>query len=299
MPTTLLPFPAPVRTRGTPDPAFDALPRLAKLRDALRSAQPATSSRWGEPPVFFFDPARQAALAASRPAAASADPLGTQLDEAMPALFGSIEIRRTARGVPGLKDAAANSAHPSAKELAALLAVPDDETILVLHPAGRTGVRVHVRGVVDVFQVHILLADAAHGAFGCPRPPSRFVAVCSAADPIIPAGVPMIAEVRFQMFKPSAIQPDGSVPPGFRGSDHWLWGKDPLAAIPRIDGERVVLLGEPAFRQTWEVERRFPGLAASVKVLQVLSAYAVAEQLGRLAGQPVSATVDESRLAAA
>ena len=295
--TSLLPFPA--RTaRATPDAAFDALPRLAELRDSLRAArQP--RSRWGEPAVFFFDPSRQAALAAARPQVASADPLGGQIDEALPALFGSIEIRRAARGVPGLKDAAANSPLPAAKELAALLAVPDDETILVLHPAAQVGVRVHVRGVADVFQFHILLADAAHAALGCPRPPARFVAVCAAVDPVVPAGVPMVAEARFQMFKPAAIQPDGSIPAGFLGSDHWLWGKDPLAAIPRVEGERVVLLGEPAFRQTWEVERRFPGLAANVRVLNVLDAFDVAEHLSRLAGRPVHPNVAGSRAVAA
>lgn len=288
MPSTLLPFPAATRTRATPDAAFDALPRLAALRDALRTAEPAERSRWGEPAVFFFDPARQTALAAARtPPRANAHPLGTQLGEEMPALFGSIEIRRAARGTPGLKDAAANSPLPAAQELAALLNVPDDETILVLDPAKRTGVRVVVRGVVDVRQFHVLLAAEAHAALGCPRPPSRFVAAYSGVDPIIPAGVPMIAEAHFQMFKHTAIQPDGSVPAGFRGSDHWLWANQPLAAIPKFENERVVLLGEPAFRITWEVEKRFPGLAANVRVLQVLSPGAVAENLSRLTGTHV------------
>jgi len=71
-----------------------------------------------------------------------------------------------------------------------------------------------------------------------------------------PGWRPMVAEVRFQLFKPSAVRPDGSAPAGFTGSDHWLWPQQPLASVPRIDGERVILLGEPAFRTTWEVERR-------------------------------------------
>jgi hypothetical protein len=296
--TTLLPLPS-ARTRTEPDAAFDALPRLAALRDALRSAPSPKRSRWGEPMVFFFDPARQAALAASRTPTASADPRGTRVEEELPALFGSIEIRRAARGTPGLKDAAANSPIPAARELAALLNVPDDETILVLDPAKRTGVRVLVRGVVDVHQFHILLADAAHAALGCPRPPSRFVAAYSGVDAVVPAGVPMIAEGHFQMFKHTAIQPDGSVPPGFRGSDHWLWGNQPLAVIPKFEGERVVLLGPPAFHISWEVERRFPALAANVRLLQSLSAAAVAENLSRLCGNHVPASVPGARPVAA
>lgn len=297
--TTLLPLPSASRPRATPDAAFDALPRLAALRDALLAAEPAKRSRWGEPAVFFFDPARQAALAAARPPAASTDPHGGRVAEELPALFGSIEIRRAARGTPGLKAAAANSPLPAAQELAALLNVPDDETILVLNPASRTGVRVLVRGVVDIHQFHVLLAAAAHDALGCPRPPSRFVAAYSGVEQVVPAGVPMVAEGHFQMFKHTAIQPDGSVPPGFRGSDHWLWGNQPLAAIPTFENERVVLLGEPAFHISWEVERRFPTLAASVRLLQALTPAAVAENLTRLTGRHVPTAVPAARPVAA
>ena len=38
-----------------------------------------------------------------------------------------------------------------------------------------------------------------------------------------------------------------TVPGGFRGCDYWLWGWEAFAAVPRVDGERVVVLGEPAY----------------------------------------------------
>lgn len=280
----------PTRAAG-PDPAFAARPRLARLRDALaavRNCPPRRPVRWGEPPVFFFDPARQAELEAARPAPAARD----RFDEVsgliaaeLPGLFASVEVRRAARAVAGLREVAAALAPllPAVKELADLLAVPDDEAVLVLDPANRTGYRLFAHGVADADQFQLLFLDA----LGDSRLPARFAAACRDADPVTPAGVPMVAETRFQFLRPSVLRPDGTVPTGFRGSDHWVWGHHPLASVSRIDGERVLLVTEPAFRRTWEVERRFPAMAAEVRLLRVLGPFEVAERLGRIAGRPL------------
>ena len=287
------------------DPAFAARPRLARLRDALeqvvRSLARRRPNRWTEPPVFFFCPQRQAELEAARPAKPRHDrfaDLAGRIAAELAELFASVEVRRAARAIFGLREAAAALAPhlPAAKDLAEVLAVPDDETVLVIEPAARAGWRVLVRGVADADQFQLLLTDAgtgvpADGLLPGPPPPARLAAACRDADPLIPAGVPMVAEARFQFFRPSAVRPDGSLPGGFRGSDHWLWGHEPLAAVPRVDGERVVLLGEPAFRRTWEVERRFPAMPAELRLLRVLSPFQVAERLSRLAGQPVPVRV--------
>ncbi|MDB5311769.1 MAG: hypothetical protein JWO38_5971 [Gemmataceae bacterium] len=287
-----------------PDPAFAARDRLIRLRDAIRDAarQPKPRrNRWGEPPVFFFDPARQAEYEAARPRAAGPGPhpVAELVANELPALFRSVEVRQVARAVPGLREAVAllAPAVAAARDLADLLAVPDDETVLILHPAARAGFRLFVRGIADVAQFHLLMLDAvtgdpAAGFLPGPPLPSRFGTACRDADPTtIPAGVPMVAEARYQLFKPSAVRPDGTVPDGFRGCDHWLWGSAPLATTPRVDGERVVVLGETAFKMTWEVERRFPEMAAEAQLLQVLSPFQVAEWLGELAGRPVPAQV--------
>ena len=287
------------------DPAFAARPRLARLRDALnhatRTLPHRRPSRWAEPPVFFFCPQRQAELEAARPAKPRHDPFADvagRIATELPELFASVEVRRAARATAGLQGAAAAMAPhvPAAKDLAELLAVPDDETVLVIDPAARAGWRVLVRGVADADQFHLLLADAvtgdpADGLLPGPPVPARLAAACRDADPLVPAGVPMVAEARFQLVRPSAVRPDGSLPGGFRGSDHWVWGHEPLAAVPRVDGERVVLLGEPAFRRTWEVDRRFPALPAELRLLRVLGPFQVAERLSRLAGRPVPVRV--------
>jgi hypothetical protein len=257
------PFEPPV----TPDPAFAARPRLVHLRGALRrAARRLRPSRWNEPAVFFFDTRRQAELEAARPA--PPDPfagLSELVASEMPGLLASVEVRRVARAVEGLS-AAARAFAPhcrAAKELADLLAVPDDETFLALAPAGRAGVRLHVRGAADMAQLYELLAPSLTGATAS-------------------------AEARFQLFTPAALRSEGSLPAGFAGCEQWLWPTQPLAAVPRIDGERVVLVGPAVVRASLEVEPRFPALVVESSVLETLNAFQTAERLSRLAGRTVS-----------
>lgn len=279
------------RPPAAPDPGFAARPRLAALRDALRAAAvPRPGPR--DAPVFFFDRGRQAELRAARPTPAPPEPhpLAARVAAELPALFASAEARRAARAVPGLADAARRLAPsvPAANDLADLLAVPDDEAVVVLDPAARAGYRLAVSGVADVAQFHLLLLDvlAAEGVID-PPPAARLVAAARDAAVTIPAGVPMTAAEQYQFLRPAALRPDGTLPGGFGGAAHWLWGHEPLAAVPLVDGERVVLLAEPAYRRTWEVTRRFPLLPAAVELDRVLGPFQVADRLARLTGTRV------------
>ncbi|MBX9627297.1 MAG: hypothetical protein K2X82_26075 [Gemmataceae bacterium] len=262
---SVVPFPAtrPAPPPG-PDPAFAARPRLARLGDALRAAV-VPRPRTADAPVFFFDPARQAELLAARPPAPPPDPhpVAALIAAELSALFASAEVRRVARAVPGLRAAAVALASvvPAAKDLADLLAVPDDEAVVVLDPAARTGWRLVVSGVADVGQFHRLLIDAA--------------------------GLPPTAAEPYQFFRPAALRSDGTLPTGFDGCRHWLWGHEPLAAVPLVDGERVIVAGEPAYRRAWEDEPRFPDMPAAVELDRVLSPFQVADRLAGLIGQPV------------
>ena len=284
-----------VRPPAGPDAGYDALIRLAALRDSLAAAAPTRTRRiWKEPAVFFFDLRRQAELEAARPTPVSADPfagIAAQIAEELPMLCESVAVRRVARAIAGLRPAAEALASvcPAVRDLADLLAVPDDEVILVLHPERRVGFRLAVRGLADVGQFHILMADivtgeSPSGFLSTPRVSERFVAACRDVNPATPAGVPMVAEARFQMYDPAALQPDGTLPAGFGGCEHWLWPTAALASVPRIDGERVVLIGPPAFRAMWDVTRHFPAMPAEVRMLETLSPFRVAERLSKLTG---------------
>jgi len=281
------------RPSTTPDPGYAALPRFTRLAADLAAARPTPSrSRWREPVLFFFDRRRQAELEASRPATCPVEPhaeLSARIAAELPGLNASVDLRQVARGVAGLRPAAESLAStcPAAKTLADLLAVPDDEMVTVLHPGLRVGFRLVVAGVANIGQFHILLADAVQDVLPGPRVPARFVAAYRDVNPTTAAGVPMVAEARFQFYLPGALYPNGALPTGFGGSEHWLWPETPLGSVSRINGERVLLIGPPAYRATWEVSRQFPALAAEVQLREVLNPFQVAERLGKLTGTVV------------
>lgn len=264
MPTEMFDRRSALLSTGAPtfaaDAGFAARSRLVRLRDLLaRAAKRLRPARWSEPPAFFFDPKRQAELLAAHPATPDRfAELTESIFSEMSALFGSLEVRRVSRAVDGLKAAAlALAPHcPAAKELADLLAMPE-EVFLALSPADRTGVRLHVRGAADVVQLYRLLAK------------------------------PQAASIDFQLFAPAAIRADGTLPPGFAGCEHWLWPTQPLASVPRINGERVVLVGPAVVRHSLDVPPRFPALAVESDVIQTLNAFQTADLLSRLCGAPV------------
>ena len=299
---------APTRAPATPDPAFAARSRLARLRDALaRAVKTLRPARWNEPAVFFFDRKRQAELDAVRPVLPGPFPELTSLISAeLPALVTAVEVRRVARATVGLAEAAAGLASrcAAARDLADLLAIPDDEVFLALAPAERTGVRLHLRGATDVAQLHRLLVNARRE----PNPPTPFpekeggAGLTAGLSPLSPwgRGLGEGSLPSFQLLAPSALRPDGTLPTGFTGCEHWLWPTQPLAAVPRIGGERIVLMGPAVVRSALDVEPRFPDLAVECETVQTLNAFQTAEALSRLCGcvVPVQApTVPVARAA--
>ncbi len=272
MRTDTLPIRAdPAGSPAEPDAAFAARPGLVRLRDDLRAAPHSRAPRpaWKEPPLFFFDPTRQAELDAARAPNPSAErhPLDARIAAELPALVASAEVRRVARAVPELRDAAAALAprFPAAKNLADLLAVPDDEVVVAIDPARGVGARVLVSGVATVAEFHLLLADIAPELLAGPPP----------------AAEPGVGVAHWQFHRPAALRPDGSLPTGMSGHANWLWGHEPLAAVPLANGERVILLGPPAYPAAWDVAPRFPGLHASAAVLEMLPPAPVGARPGR------------------
>jgi hypothetical protein len=239
-----------------PDSAFAARPRLVRLFGSLtRALAAAQRGRWNEPPAFFFNPARQAELETARAAPpGQADEHTALITAELPFLLASVELRRVARAL-GLA-APARALAPrcaAARDLADLLAVPDDEVFLALAPAERTGVRLYLRGAADVAQLHRLLA-------------------------------PLVPPRDFQLFAPAALRSDGTLPHGFDGCASWLWPSQPLCCIPRVNGERVVLIGPATVRPAPNVEPRFPLLSAECEAIETLNPFQTTDLLVRLCG---------------
>lgn len=292
------PFSSPsARPASLPDPGYEALFHLTHLQGRLAAAvAECAQPRWKEPPVFFFDPRRQAQFEIARASAPAKSPseLASAIEAELPALLASVEVRRAARAIEGLREVAEALAPrcPPARDLAELLAVPDDEVFVVLHPATAAGFRLVVRGVVDVGQFHLLMAEAITRESLVGRLPGapvavRFLSACRDVNPAAVAGVPMVASCRFQLYSAGALRPDGTLPPGLGGCGHWLWPAMPLSSVRRLHGERMILLGPPAYEGSWDLTRRFPALAAQLRIVEVLSPARVAERLARLSGTPI------------
>ncbi|MFO0935827.1 MAG: hypothetical protein U0798_04830 [Gemmataceae bacterium] len=318
----ILPFSSPHRShdRGTGDVAFSSLPLLRRLTQALidshrfllacqKRNERATGKqrRWGVPNLFFFHrdiqkewEAKQAdkqpitsqfaaPVARRDPEAAAAwTILPDLLADVLILLYGSRMVRRAARAIPGLRQAAEKLAPTisECRDLVEILAMPEDETILCLHPRAGVGVRVRMRGIATVQEFHVLFADAVGVTLPGSRPAPQVVQAYRAGSPMI-GGEPLIATARFQLFKPEALQADGTLPSGFQASEHWLWGPERLAEIPFVSGERVLLLDEPVFAMKWEASRLLPIPPDRVEIVEFLDDAGVREWMSQYLGHPV------------
>ena len=92
----------------------------------------------------------------------------------------------------------------------------------------------------------------------------------------------VVGRASFGMYSAGALRPDLTLPQGLAGYDHWLWGAASPGSIPYFDGERVILLGAPLFRMSWDVERRFPRLRGDAQLVEVLDREGVRSWLVRL-----------------
>ena len=280
----LLTLPAVENSRATPaaraDLAVAALPLLVRLRDTLldairfrdacRRLERHANRRWAVPPLFFFDAAAQSQWDVVRPArptfpdpwaneVAESDPVAAYawnklpdlLDDTLSLCGASANVRHAARAIPGLTRAATQLAtdHKRVKQFADMLAVPDDAVVVAVDPAMKIGLRVSVRGVARVGQLHRLLADA-------------FWADSNTAS-------------RFQLYRPTALGSDGRVREGVGGIGDCLWPGDSLTDIPAENGERIVLLGQAPFQSHGDTVGPTSLVDEEVDILEVMSREAV------------------------
>lgn len=155
-------------------------------------------------------------------------------------------------------------------DLLGLLAVLDDERLVVLHrPTGR-GFEVTISGVGENFQLQTLLAatligDSADGLLEGVRPDPAWVAAATDGS-IEPPGGPI--EGQFNLVD---------------GYGRWILHEGNPADIPVLDGRRVVVLDPAPYRQTWNLGRPYCLMRAEVRLDRVLPADEAAGWLTRVA----------------
>jgi hypothetical protein len=132
-----------------------------------------------------------------------------------------------------------------------LVAVLDRAEVIVLHPSFQRGYRVRISGIGDNFQLHTLLADALIGdpdqGWLPGQRPDRRVAAAAKDGPFPLPGSPRgdvpIAVGAFNLWNWQGLQPDGTLPTGRNGTEHWTWNEGVPADITLFEGQRVLLLG--------------------------------------------------------
>jgi hypothetical protein len=127
------------------------------------------------------------------------------------------------------------------KYLRYMLAVLDDEPVVVLHRETGTGYRVRISGLGDNFQLHTLLAAELVGGGHVPgtAPTEQAVDVCrSGTGQTDTTG-------SFNL-----VAPDGT----------WIWNEGIPADIPVVDGVRLLVLDPPPYERAWPAGRLFSNM---------------------------------------
>lgn len=195
----------------------------------------------------------------------------------------SPELRAEARS---LRDLAAkvSAQHIAGHWLRFMLSVLDNEPILVLEPETRLGMLGRLFGVVDNFQLNVLLMDAfpRAGIFSPRRVPKTVVDI---ARGLGPQRTDESVSGVWNLYTWQALKPDGTLPdPKAPGKgEHWIWNEGVPEDIPLFENRRVVLLGPLSYPRGWLAQRLFNKLPARLECESVLKKREVEDWLSRLA----------------
>ncbi len=194
----------------------------------------------------------------------------------------SAQARAAARG---LRDLSAKIAdyHEAGHWLRLMLSVSDDEPLLVIEPETRLAILARISGVVDNFQLNVLLMDgfpSSNPAAG--RRVSQSVA--DVARGIGPQRTEDFVRGIWNLYTWRAVVPGGNLPDprDYGAKDCWIWNEGIPTDIPVFEGRRVVLLGPASYVRTWQSQRMFAHLPASLTVERSLTREEVADALQRM-----------------
>ncbi|NOK85693.1 MAG: hypothetical protein GFH27_549367n8 [Chloroflexi bacterium AL-W] len=167
--------------------------------------------------------------------------------------------------------------------LAQLLAVVDDEEIIVLHPEYQLGYRVQIEGIAGNHQLFVLLEDAligdeTQGWLPGEKPRPQVVAAATQYNQYNHSTPYMFG---FHYASWQSLNPEGYLNIG-DNAEQWLWAEGIPADIPKFEDVRVILLGPTPYTRTFGINAIFEGLEPNLQVLEQLSAEAVKLWLHRL-----------------
>lgn len=167
-----------------------------------------------------------------------------------------------------------------------ILSVLDDEPFIAIDLDQMRGVRGKMSGVVENFQLQILLMDVfPAGWFGSGNP-SR--AIIENAKGLGEQCLDLTVHGRWNMYDWTGVQPDLKLPDHTNtgASYFWIWGEGKPEDIPVFNGYRVIILGKQSYQRTWRAQRMFAALPAELKIEEKLSKNEITELLIAMARTP-------------
>jgi hypothetical protein len=163
-----------------------------------------------------------------------------------------------------------------------ILSVLANEPLLVLEPSTRLGLTAKMTGVVDNFQLNMLLMDIFPTPNGQPQ---RRIAR-KAAEVAWGRGPQMLQDTvtgAWNLYTWRALRPDRTLP-GRMESEHWVWNEGRPEDIEVFAGQRVVLLGPASYSRGWRAQRMYVALRPELADLRVLPPAEVDSWLERIVG---------------
>jgi hypothetical protein len=252
-----------------------------ELADVCQAQLPSTPDKDEDPGESFELIRKQVAV--SMPNQNAAWEALQQFWPAAIAIFSaSPGARAAARDLCGLAVRIA-TLHAGGHWIRFMLSVLDNEPILVLEPSTRLGLLGRISGVVDNFQLNVLLMDEfpRSGFFTRRRVPQSAVDIARGVGPQqseeIVTGV-------WNLYTWQALDARGVLPTSKEVGAHWIWNEGVPKDIPMLEGRRVILLGPSSYVRTWRAQRLFDKLPARLETERVLKGTEVSEWLVRLSG---------------
>jgi hypothetical protein len=266
-------------------PLTERLASLLECSAELASAcadQIPESEDEDQDPIELFEETRERIMPTMAQQNAAWEALGQFWRPAIAVFSVSPESRSSARH---LRDLAAQISdyHEAGHWLQLMLAVLDDEPIVAIEPQTSLGVLGRISGVVDNFQLNVLLMDGfpKSGFLARRRVPREVADVARGNGP--QQSHHTVTSV-WNLYTWEAIKTGMTLPdPGDYGSSaHWVWNEGTPADIPVFDGRRVVLLGPASYPRSWQSQRMFGNLPANLEIERKLTKDEIEHWLKRM-----------------
>lgn len=272
------------------DPLAIAAPLTERLAILLKSsvelantcAEQSTDSE-GDDPIENFEQKRARNAATMEEQNAAWEALHQFWRPAIVVYSLDAQARSSARHLRTLA-AQISEFHDAGHWLALMLAVLDDEPLVAIEPQTRLGIVGRISGIVDNFQLNVLLMDGFPnpGLLRRRRVTQEVAAIANGKGPQ-QSGHTVTGVWNLYTWK--AIGPGLTLPDAndYGANDHWVWNEGCPDDIPVFDGHRAVLLGPASYPRSWQSQRMFNHLAANIEIERKLTKDEVSDWLKRMA----------------